>query len=57
MAAFRSIRRTQAQLEDLAIHDPLTRVLNARTFSDRLGQELRRNRATAAAEPALPRPR
>jgi len=44
MAAFRSIRRTQAQLEDLAIHDPLTRVLNARTFSDRLGQELRRNR-------------
>ena len=44
MAAFRNIRRTQSQLEDLAIHDPLTRVLNARTFSDRLGQELRRNR-------------
>ena len=44
MAAFRSIRRTQTQLEDLVIHDPLTRVLNARAFSDRLGQELRRNR-------------
>jgi len=44
MAAFRNIRRTQSQLEDLAIHDPLTRVMNARTFSDRLGQELRRNR-------------
>ena len=44
MAAFRNIRRTQSQLEDLAIHDPLTRVLNARTFSERLGQELRRNR-------------
>jgi len=44
MAAFRNIRRTQSQLQDLAIHDPLTRVLNARTFSDRLGQELRRNR-------------
>src|SRR5207245_1904646 len=44
MAAFRNIRRTQTQLEDLVIHDPLTRVLNARAFSDRLAQELRRNR-------------
>ncbi len=43
MAAFRSIRRTQAQLEDLVIQDPLTHVLNARAFSDRLGQELRRS--------------
>ena len=44
MAAFRNIRRTQALLEDLAIHDPLTRVLNARSFTERLAQELRRNR-------------
>jgi len=44
IAGFLTIRRTQTQLEDLVIHDPLTRVLNARAFSERLAQELRRNR-------------
>jgi diguanylate cyclase (GGDEF)-like protein len=44
IVGFRHIRRTQSQLEDLAIHDPLTRVYNARAFTDRLGQELKRNR-------------
>ena len=44
MSAFRHLRRTQAALEDLAIHDPLTRVLNARAFTDRLVQELDRSR-------------
>jgi diguanylate cyclase (GGDEF)-like protein len=44
MFAFRHIRRTQAQLHDLAIHDPLTRVFNARAFSERLAGELKRSR-------------
>jgi len=44
MFGFRHIRRTQAQLEDLVIHDPLTQVYNARAFEERLGEELRRTR-------------
>src|SRR5437660_3448689 len=42
--AFRHIRRTQEQLEDLAIHDPLTRVRNTRSFTERLAEELKRSR-------------
>jgi len=38
------LRRTQAQLQLLATHDPLTNVLNARAFSNELAQELSRNR-------------
>jgi len=38
------LRRTQAQLQQLATHDPLTNVLNARAFSTELAQELGRNR-------------
>src|SRR5437667_232964 len=38
------LRRTQAQLQQLATHDPLTNVLNARAFSAELAQELGRNR-------------
>ena len=44
MSAFIYVRRTQRQLVDLAMHDPLTHALNARSFSERLGQELERNR-------------
>ena len=44
MVAFWHLRQTQRELQDLAIHDPLTRVLNARAFSNRLTQELHRNR-------------
>ena len=44
MVGFRSMQRTQADLHALAITDPLTRVFNARAFSDRLSQELARNR-------------
>jgi diguanylate cyclase (GGDEF)-like protein len=44
MFGFRHIRRTQTQLEDLAIRDPLTLVYNARAFAERLGQELKRTR-------------
>ena len=35
IAGFLTIRRTQTQLEDLVIHDPLTRVLNAPSVSPR----------------------
>ena len=38
------LRRIQVQLRDLATHDPLTNVLNARAFSSELAQELSRNR-------------
>lgn len=38
------LRRVQGQLRDLATHDPLTNVLNARAFSSELAQELSRNR-------------
>jgi diguanylate cyclase (GGDEF)-like protein len=44
MVAFWHLQQTQRELQDLAIHDPLTRVLNARAFSERLTQELNRNR-------------
>jgi diguanylate cyclase (GGDEF)-like protein len=44
MAALVQLRRTQAALEHLATRDPLTGALNARTFNERLGQELDRNR-------------
>ena len=42
--AFGRIRLTQAQLRELALHDPLTRVLNTRAFMERLGAELKRAR-------------
>ncbi|HYU10320.1 MAG TPA: GGDEF domain-containing protein [Gemmatimonadales bacterium] len=44
MAGLQTLRRSQAQLARLVIQDPLTNVLNARAFVDRLGQELDRNR-------------
>jgi len=44
VAGLAQVRRTQAQLELLATHDPLTGVLNPRTFSQRLSLELDRNR-------------
>ncbi len=44
IAGLSQLRRTQALLELLATHDPLTSVLNARAFSNQLAQELRRNR-------------
>ncbi|HKA57885.1 MAG TPA: GGDEF domain-containing protein [Gemmatimonadales bacterium] len=44
MAGLRNLRRSQAQLAQLVIQDPLTNVLNARAFADRLGEELDRNR-------------
>lgn len=44
MAGLQTLRRSQAQLAQLVIQDQLTNVLNARAFSDRLTQELDRNR-------------
>jgi diguanylate cyclase (GGDEF)-like protein len=44
MVGFRHMQRTQTDLHALAMTDPLTRVLNARAFSERLTQELARNR-------------
>ena len=44
MAGLAQLRRTQAQLQLLATRDPLTGALNARTFTERLNQELDRNR-------------
>jgi len=44
MAGLQTLRRSQAQLARLVIQDPLTNVLNARAFAERLGQELDRNR-------------
>ncbi len=44
IAGLSQLRRTQAQLEDIATRDSLTSVLNARAFPDELGQELGRNR-------------
>ena len=44
MAGLQTLRRSQAQLARLVVQDPLTNVLNARAFVDRLGQELDRNR-------------
>lgn len=44
MAGLQRLRRSQAELARLVIQDPLTNVLNARAFADRLSQELDRNR-------------
>jgi diguanylate cyclase (GGDEF)-like protein len=44
MAGLQTLRRREAQMARLIIQDPLTNVLNARAFADRLGQELDRNR-------------
>jgi diguanylate cyclase (GGDEF)-like protein len=44
MFAFMYVRKSQVQLVDLAMHDPLTHVLNARAFAEQLAQELERNR-------------
>jgi len=44
MVAYRRLRRSQEELARLATQDQLTTVLNARAFSDRLTQELERNR-------------
>jgi diguanylate cyclase (GGDEF)-like protein len=40
--AFQHIRRNEGLLRDLATHDQLTRVFNARAFTERLADELRR---------------
>jgi diguanylate cyclase (GGDEF)-like protein len=42
--AFAHVRRSQLQLEDLATHDSLTRVLNARSFTEQVMHELERTR-------------
>ena len=42
--AFAHVRRAQLRLQNLATHDALTHVLNARSFSQRVTQELERNR-------------
>jgi diguanylate cyclase (GGDEF)-like protein len=44
MAGLRTLRRSLEQLAQLAMHDPLTGLINARAFADRLTQELERNR-------------
>ena len=44
MAGLVQLRRTQRALQQLAAHDPLTGTLNSTAFTDRLSQELDRNR-------------
>jgi diguanylate cyclase (GGDEF)-like protein len=44
IAGLSQLRHTQSQLEQLATQDSLTSVLNARSFSHELAQELARNR-------------
>jgi diguanylate cyclase (GGDEF)-like protein len=44
IAGMSRVRHSQAQLELLATHDPLTNVLNPRAFTRELSQELSRNR-------------
>lgn len=44
MAGLQKLRRSQAQLAQLALHDSLTGLINARGFAERLTQELERNR-------------
>jgi diguanylate cyclase (GGDEF)-like protein len=44
MAGIAQLQRTQTKLEQLATHDPLTGALNARSFVERLTQELERIR-------------
>ncbi|HEX9610549.1 MAG TPA: GGDEF domain-containing protein [Gemmatimonadales bacterium] len=45
--AFAHVRGTQLQLRELATRDALTHVLNAKSFGERLAQELERNRRYA----------
>jgi diguanylate cyclase (GGDEF)-like protein len=44
MAGLQRLRHIQQQLSRLATHDPLTGLVNARSFAARLTQELERNR-------------
>jgi len=44
MAGLQTLRRREAEMARLVIQDPLTNVLNARAFAERLSQELDRNR-------------
>ena len=44
MAGLQGLRSIQEQLSRLATHDPLTGLVNARSFAARLTQELERNR-------------
>src|SRR6266704_6926935 len=44
MAGLQRLRHIQEQLSRLATHDPLTSLVNARSFAARLTQELERNR-------------
>jgi len=44
MSGLQTLRRGEAQMARLVIQDPLTNVLNARAFAERLSQELDRNR-------------
>jgi len=44
MAGLQTLRRREAQMARLITQDPLTNVMNARAFAERLGQELDRNR-------------
>ncbi|MGH7531137.1 MAG: GGDEF domain-containing protein [Gemmatimonadales bacterium] len=44
MAGLQKLRRSQQQLAELALQDPLTNLINARGFAERLTQELERNR-------------
>ena len=44
MAGLQRLRNSQAQLAQLVTQDVLTNVLNARSFAERVGQELERNR-------------
>lgn len=44
IAGLSQLRRTQARLQLLATHDPLTNVLNARSFSNVMSHELGRQR-------------
>ncbi len=44
MAGLQTLRRREAEMARMVIQDPLTNVLNARAFAERLGQELDRNR-------------
>jgi len=44
MAGLQRLRHIQQQLSTLATHDPLTSLVNARSFAARLTQELERNR-------------
>lgn len=47
IVAFARVRRGQRELRDLAAHDSLTRVLNARSFAERVANEVERSRRYA----------